>query len=160
MTELHEKVVAYLQADFDVAAIGMESILRVAIFDEERAFDLHFLHLREFLAAYPEIWRNPQGFVVPDDYVPIPVRGYLGALTDRPALFLHCVEPGCLRAFLDGVRVSRLDKCADFDGFDDWVRRRLRLKGVFHWDKAVIMQFSGEPESGVKWALNELKAHR
>ena len=46
------------------------------------------------------------------------------------------------------------------DGFEQWVRQRLRVEGIFRWEDAILADYAGDQVAAFQGALQELKAYR
>lgn len=162
--DFRQWVIQIYRPSSDVSAKNAYQVLQEVAPDEERAFDLFFEQLKAALAAHSDVLSNPNPLKGRGGEAPLSVSGFLEVLTNRPNMFLPKLAPGCLRAFLDGVRLASVEdghfECADLDGFEHWVRRKLGLKGIFRWENAVLASFNQAEKEAFDWSLQELKAYR
>lgn len=160
---IHDWIIRLYQPSFGEEMSAMWILQKVA-HDDHRAFDLFFDHLNTVLSAHPEALLSPEVMEGRTVESPNPVSALLELLVKRPRMYLQRLNPGCLRAFLDGYRLACLEEgyfeCADLDGFEHWVRRELNLKGMFRWENAALASFQGNEEDAFTWSLRELKAYR
>jgi hypothetical protein len=149
-----------------VRTLNSYGILRRIAPDDESAFDLFFQSLDAVLAANPDLVKNPEMIGDRKGRAPLPVSSFLNTLTTHPYMLLgNRLEPGILRAFLDGYRLACLEngfiECADLDGFEHWIRRKLvGVRGVFRWENVVLSEFQGREEQACIWAIEELRNFR
>lgn len=131
--------------------------------DDQRAFDLFFAALDGVIASHPD-GLKPREKAVRSGEEPLPASGFLDVLAERPWMFLRRKSVGCLRAFLDGYGLAAEEEgyrdCKDLDGFEQWVRQRLRLQGLFRWEDAILTANAGDEAAAFQQALKELKAYR
>lgn len=131
--------------------------------DDQHAFDLFFAALDGAIPSLPDALRPREKPAAPEEE-PLPASGFLDVLAERPWMFLRRKSVGCLRAFLDGYGLAAEEEgdrgCRDLDGFEHWVRDRLRLKGLFRWEDAILTHSAGDQGSAFQRALKELKAYR
>ena len=146
----------------DAGTMSECQILRRVAGSDERAFDLFFEELAAALAAHPDRLRRVES--ISQEGEPLAVGGFLDALSDRPYMFLPSVSVSCLRAFIDGYRLAAIEEnrpeCLDLDGFEDWVRKKLGLRGFFRWEHAFLMHCDLDEGRAWAWAIRELKAFR
>jgi len=154
----------YQMSPDNMASLNAIGILQEIVLDEEQAFDLFFTHLASLLLACQEILLNPADRGNRGGKTPLPASGFLNTLTERPLAYLGRRNPRRLRAFLDGYRLACLDEgfleCRDLDGFEKWVGRKLRLRGGFRWENAVLERFQGQEKPAFEWCISKLKEHR
>lgn len=161
---LREWIIGIYQPTFGVGAMDAFWILRRISPNDQIAFELFFRHLEAVLAANSEILKNPKLIEASGSKPPPHLSCYLEMLEKRPGIYLPCATVGCLRAFLDGRRLALLDnrhfECADLDGFEHWIRKKLDLKGLFRWENVILQHFVGDDKRAFTWCLQELKAYR
>jgi len=79
-------------------------------------------------------------------------------------MFLQTPAVGRLRAFLDGYSLAAMEEghfdCVDLEGFEQWLRKKFDLKGMFRWENAVLARFQGDEANAFDWAARKLKAYR
>ena len=157
-------VIEAYKPTFNVSNLSAYTILQVVAPDMEDAFSAFFFQLDRALEAHEAIWSKGVPLKKHLTEAPLPVSAYLQALTKRPGMFLPRTSPGCLRAFLDGVRLARIDEgqpqYADLDNFEPWIEEKLNLRKVSRWENAVQAHFASHEREAFNWALQELKQFR
>jgi len=153
--------------DSIVARYGLEQttaeivhVLAQIAQDDERAFGLFFSELDAFLTSHPDLAKAGEtpfrGELVPA------ASSFVSDLSDRPGMFLVPVTVGGLRAAVDGYSLAAIEEgrpeCADLEGFQDWVRKELDLKGYFRWEDAILSRFRSDESAAFEWTVRELKA--
>ncbi len=166
-TALRDWIISLFQIDSGtITTLNSYGIIQRIAPNDQEAFDLFFQDLDAVLGANSHLIKNPKSVGDRRGQSPLPVSGFLNVLTTRPRMLLgNRLAPGILRAFLDGYRLACLEngffECADLDGFEHWIRRKLPgIRGMFRWENVVLAQFQGREEEAYSWAIQELQCFR
>lgn len=160
---VRDRVIQELRPTFGTAEMDAYQIIQRVVTDEARAFDLFFESFDSVLAD-PQSTRQPAVIEPDKSDQPMPSSGFLDALATHPNMFLPEPSPRCLHAFLDGTRLASIDaghaECADLDGFDQWIREKLKLGNIARWEDAFPVDDHRSKEDAFGWAVQELWSFR
>jgi hypothetical protein len=139
----------------------VQILMEVSQANEEKAFDLFFSDLDLFTTSHPDSI-DARG-VLDQSEVRQPVSWFVEAvLANRPAMYLSWITVGGLRAAIDGYTLAVVDaaclECADLDGWEEFLRGKLNLSGLFRWENVILARSTGDQRAAYEWSIQQIRA--